>query len=222
LEIGPGQGSLSKHLVKKAKKVATVELDEALAEQLPSIVNAPNLEVVQTDILKFDLSRLPPGYKIVANIPYYLTSKLLRSLSESSNPPAAMVLLVQKEVAERICAEPGQMSILAVSIQLFYECELGQVVPAQLFTPPPKVDSQVVLLKRRLRPLFSDLETDKFFRIVKAGFSERRKKLRSSLAGGLRISKEETENLLARAGIDPNRRPQELSLEQWHQLERVF
>ncbi|MEX0881372.1 MAG: rRNA adenine N-6-methyltransferase family protein, partial [Candidatus Saccharimonadales bacterium] len=117
---------------------------------------------------------------------------------------------------------PGQMSILAVSVQLYYECTLGLEVPAGLFTPPPKVDSQLVLLKKRPKPLFPDLDSAKFFRIVKTGFSERRKKLRSSLAGGLNISKEEADSLLGRASIDGNRRAQELSLEQWHNLTRAF
>ena len=233
LEIGPGLGNLTRHLVKRVKRVTAVELDESLAAELPKTVTAPNLEVLQADILKFDVTRLPADYKVVANIPYYLTSNLLRILSESPNPPATMALLLQREVAERICASPGQMSILAVSVQLFYECQLGRVVPARLFRPPPKVDSQVVLLKRRSKPLFPDIDKanatrinpvarDKFFRIVKAGFSGKRKKLRSSLAGALNISKEQADELLERAGIDGNLRAQELSLEQWHRLTRVF
>ncbi|HLG91233.1 MAG TPA: 16S rRNA (adenine(1518)-N(6)/adenine(1519)-N(6))-dimethyltransferase RsmA [Candidatus Saccharimonadales bacterium] len=222
LEIGPGFGSLTGHLVKRAKQVIAVELDGSLAASLPERFNAQNLEVLQADILKFDLNRLPRDYKVVANIPYYLTSNLLRVLSESVNPPATMTILVQKEVAERICANPGQMSVLAVSVQLFYKCSLGTEVPARLFTPPPKVDSQVVLLKRRPQPLFPDLEKAKFFQIVKAGFSERRKKLRSSLAGGLSIPKGQADEMLKKAGIDGNLRAQELPLEQWHDITRVF
>jgi 16S rRNA (adenine1518-N6/adenine1519-N6)-dimethyltransferase len=222
LEIGPGLGSLTRYLVSRVKRVVAVELDESLAAKLPKTVEASNLEVLHADILSFDLTKLPAGYKVVANIPYYLTSNLLRVLSESVNPPASMTVLVQKEVAERICAAPGQMSVLAVSLQLYYECALGQEVPARLFTPPPKVDSQVVLLKRRAKPLFSDLDIGKFFRIVKAGFSERRKKLRSSLAGGLNITKEEADNLLKHAGIDGNLRAQELSLEDWHKIYASF
>ncbi|HLG91048.1 MAG TPA: 16S rRNA (adenine(1518)-N(6)/adenine(1519)-N(6))-dimethyltransferase RsmA [Candidatus Saccharimonadales bacterium] len=222
LEIGPGSGNLTRHLVERVKKVVAVELDGNLAAKLPKIVEAPNLEVIKADILKFELTNLPVGYKVVANIPYYLTSNLLRTLSESSNPPAGMTLLVQKEVAERICAGPGQMSVLAVSVQLYYECTLGIEVPARLFTPPPKVDSQVVILKRRPKPLFADLDTVKFFRIVKAGFSEKRKKLRSSLAGGLNIAKDQADNLLGRAGIDGNLRAQELSMHDWHTLYKNF
>src|SRR3989344_5389957 len=217
LEIGPGQGTLTKYLLSKAKKVIAVELDEALTQKLPS---HENLQVIQADILKFDLTNLPPGYKVVANIPYYLTSNLLRVLAESANPPGLMVLLVQKEVAQRITAKPGQMSVLAVSVQLYYQPQLGKVVPAELFTPPPKIDSQVVILKRRQKPLFKELDSSRFFKIVKAGFSERRKKLRSSLAGGLGISKEQADRLLAAARVGSDSRAQELSLQQWYRLYR--
>ena len=222
LEIGPGLGNLTKQLVKHAKQVIAVELDESLATKLPKSLEASNLEVLQADILKFDLNKLPQGYKVVANIPYYLTSNLLRVLSESVNPPASMAILVQKEVAERICAKPGQTSLLALSVQLFYESSPGVEVPAHLFTPPPKVDSQLVLLERHPKPLFAGLDTAKFFRIVKAGFSEKRKKLRSSLAGGLNISKDEAVNLLKKAGIDPNLRSQQLSLDQWYRIYKEF
>ncbi|HET9722068.1 MAG TPA: 16S rRNA (adenine(1518)-N(6)/adenine(1519)-N(6))-dimethyltransferase RsmA [Candidatus Saccharimonadales bacterium] len=218
LEIGPGLGDLTRQLVKQVSKVVAVELDEKLAAALEIKIKAPNLEVVQGDILRYDLSSLPTAYKVVANIPYYLTSNLLRTLSESSNPPLEMTLLVQKEVAERICAQPGEMSLLAVSVQLYYQPKLGPVVSAELFVPPPKVDSQVVLLKKRVRPLFDNLNNRQFFRVVKAGFAGRRKKLRSSLAAGLDISKEEADRLLANTGIDGDLRAQNLSLQDWHQI----
>lgn len=215
LEIGPGTGTLTKILLSRGAKVIAVEKDKALAGAL---AQHKNLRVVPGDILTFDLNQLPPSYKVVANIPYYLTSNLLRVLSESANPPSTMVLLVQKEVAQRICAGPGQMSLLAISAQLYYQPELGQVVSGKLFTPPPKVDSQVVILRRHSQPLFKDLDNQKFFQIVKAGFSRRRKKLRSSLSGGLNISKDQADNLLKKANISPNARAQELSLQQWYQL----
>lgn len=228
LEIGPGTGTLTKKLLELGAKVVAVEKDESLVANLKNLVLGPtyhnyhNLEVVQGDILKFDLSRLPAGYKVVANIPYYLTSNLLRVLSESANPPATMVLLVQKEVAQRIAAGPGQMSLLAVSVQLYYHPMLGQVVAAKLFEPPPKVDSQVVILNRYPKPLFENLDSQKFFRLVKAGFSQRRKKLRSSLAGGLYITKDQADDLLKKANINPSVRAQELSLKQWHELHLNF
>jgi 16S rRNA (adenine1518-N6/adenine1519-N6)-dimethyltransferase len=218
LEIGPGLGTLTKILTEQASQVIAVELDEKLAQSLPKNLAAKNLRVVQGDILKFDLTQLPPDYKVVANIPYYLTSNLLRVLSESPNPPLTMALLVQKEVAERICARPGQMSLLSVSVQLYYECQLGVVVPAELFTPPPKVDSQVVALHRHGKPLFNNLDTKQFFRVVKAGFAGRRKKLRSSLAAGLQINKDQADELLKKANISGDLRAQNLSLEDWHKL----
>jgi 16S rRNA (adenine1518-N6/adenine1519-N6)-dimethyltransferase len=218
LEIGPGQGALTNHLVKKAGKVIAVELDRDLAHRLANNPPASNLEVIHGDILKFNLNKLPKNYKVVANIPYYLTGKLLANLSESTNTPYLAVLLLQKEVAERVCATPGQMSILAVAVQLFFEPRLGEVVPATLFDPPPKVDSQILILSRRPEPLFENLDSKAFFKVVKAGFSEKRKKLRSSLAGGLGLGKREADELLESAEINGDLRAQNLSLEQWHHI----
>lgn len=218
LEIGPGLGHLTQYLLDQAAHVIAVEVDETLASSLKSKFTGRNLTLHRGDILKFDLEQLPMAYKVVANIPYYLTSNLMQVLAESTNPPKMMVLLVQKEVAERLAAKAGAMSVLAVSVQLYYDVELGLKVPAKLFDPPPKVDSQAVILHRHVKPLFHDLDTKKFFRLVKAGFSERRKKLRSSLAGGLNMSREETDTLIKSAGIDPNLRAQELSLDQWYKL----
>jgi 16S rRNA (adenine1518-N6/adenine1519-N6)-dimethyltransferase len=129
-----------------------------------------------------------------------------------------MALLVQKEVAERVAAQPGDMSLLSVSVQYYCEAELDRVVPAALFTPPPKVDSQILKLTYRTKPLFKDVDTKKFFQIIKAGFSQRRKKLRSSLSAGLHMEKGKLEGLLQKAGISPDRRPQELSLDDWYAL----
>jgi len=218
LEIGPGLGDLTRQLVKWAGQVIAVELDEELARNLPKQLDAPNLEVTRADILKFDLTQLPPGYKVVANIPYYLTSNLVRNLSESPNPPQRIVLLVQKEVAQRIAAEPGQMGLLSVSAQLYYRPKLGPEVAAQLFDPPPKVDSQVIILTRRTKPLFDDLDGKQFFRAVRAGFSGRRKKLRSSLAAGLGIDKTAADEILKKAGVDGNLRAQNLSLQDWYKI----
>jgi 16S rRNA (adenine1518-N6/adenine1519-N6)-dimethyltransferase len=218
LEIGPGLGTLTAKLVKRAGRVVAVEFDANLAHELPKRVNAGNLEVVEQDILRFDLTALPPGYKVVANIPYYLTSNLLRVLCESSNPFSHAALLVQKEVAERVCAAPGDMSLLSVSVQFYCQASLGQVVPARLFTPPPKVDSQILQLSYHKRPLFPNVDTRLFFRIVKAGFSQRRKTLLNSISSGLRIGRAQTAAILEEAGIDPSARPQDLSLEYWNSL----
>lgn len=221
LEIGPGPGALTAKLVAQAKDVVAVEFDASLARDLPSRVPAKNLTIVQQDILSFDLTSLPPDYIVAANIPYYLTSKLLQTLCESQNPPARTALLVQKEVAERVCARPGQMSLLSVGVQLYCEARLGRLVPAELFTPPPKVDSQILILERRHTPLFDDIELKDFFHVVKAGFAQRRKTLLNSLAGGLQLSREATEQLLIQANIAPSIRAQNLSLEEWHVLAKV-
>ena len=221
LEVGPGLGDLTRQLVLRAGMVIAVELDQALVAELQRQNIAPNLEIVSGDILKFDLTQLPVGYKVVANIPYYLTSNLIRILSESPNPPRLIVLLVQKEVAQRLAAQPGQMSLLSVSAQLYYQVKLGPVVAAELFEPPPKVDSQVIILNYRGQPLFQNLDSKKFFQVVKAGFSGRRKKLRSSLSAGLSIDKSQADQLLQVANINGDLRAQNLSLIDWHKLYTV-
>lgn len=218
LEIGPGLGTLTRKLVDVAAKVVAVEFDGRLARELAWRVEADNLTITEQDILSFDLTTMPVGYKVVANIPYYLTSNLIRVLSESSNPPQTAVLLVQKEVAERVAAAPGAMSLLSVTAQFYWMVSLDRVVKAELFTPPPKVDSQIVVLARRPEPLFPGVVPKQLFRLVKAGFGERRKTLRNSLGGGLHLSKEEAEKLLGQAGVDQNLRAQNLTLEQWHRL----
>lgn len=222
LEIGPGQGALTKYLVERAKQVIAIELDNNLANSLKNKITAENLTVINQDILKFDFSQLPNGYKIVANIPYYLTSHLFRVLSETSNPPASAVILVQKEVAERICAGPGQMSILSVSVQLYFETSLGLVIPAESFEPPPKIDSQLVVLKWRTQPLFKNVNEKEFFKVVKAGFSARRKKLRSSLSGGLAMNKTATDQFLSEADVNGELRAQNLSLKDWYKLYTTY
>jgi 16S rRNA (adenine1518-N6/adenine1519-N6)-dimethyltransferase len=221
LEVGPGPGTLTSVLVERAKLVIAVELDDNLVANLPKRVPAPNLEIIHQGILQFDFSSLPPDYKVVANIPYYLTSNLIRLLSETPNQPAAAALLVQKEVAERAAAKPGAMSLLSVTAQFYWEIELGQVVKAELFTPPPKVDSQILIFKRRPGQLF-DVDTKLFFRLVKAGFSQRRKTLLNSLSAGLDRSRDETEALCERASIDCRRRAQTLSLDEWEQLYKAL
>lgn len=221
LEIGPGTGTLTRKLVEGAGQVIAVELDQDLAKKLVENLDTHKLKIIQHDILKFDFDSLPAGYKIVANIPYYLTSNLIRVLSETPNPPELVVLLIQKEVAERIAAQPGDMSLLSVSAQFYWEVRLDQVVKAEMFTPPPKVDSQVIILIRRTEPLFPDVDTKKFFRLVKAGFAARRKTLANSLAGGLRTEKQQIENILNQAQIEPSLRAQTLSLDDWHRLYRA-
>jgi 16S rRNA (adenine1518-N6/adenine1519-N6)-dimethyltransferase len=195
----------------KAEEIKLPELKEEIISYA---------KVGKGDIRTFDLRQLPAGYKIVANIPYYLTSNLVRLLGESSNKPERAVLLVQKEVAERICAKPGQMSMLSVVAQWYFECSLGVVVPAKSFTPPPKVDSQVVIMKTKIAA--SNVDEKSFFRLVKAGFSERRKTLLNSLSGGLGLGKNQVEIILKQAKIEPSQRAQTLSIEDWLNLYRAF
>lgn len=221
LEIGPGLGTLTSELLRRAQRVVAVELDNDLAAKLPGQFPGKDLTVVHQDILEYDLASLPKDYVVVANVPYYITSKIIQYLLTSANRPRIIVLLVQKEVAERVAAHPGNMSILAVSAQLYAEVELDQVVPAEFFTPPPKVDSQVVILRTLPEPLVSVAQQRTFFRVVKAGFSAKRKKLRSSLAGGLGISKERAASLLEQAGISPDARAEALSMQQWQRLAAI-
>lgn len=218
LEVGPGLGTLTSRLLARAGRVVAVEFDTDLARKLPKQFPGKNLEVIREDILSFNLSTLPKNYKVVANIPYYITSKIVRRLLEADNKPDLAVLLVQKEVAERLAAQAGDMSVLAISAQVHAEVSLGPIVTAELFTPPPQVDSQVVILKTRTVPLVPHTEEKAFYQVVKAGFSARRKKLRSSLAGGLRLSKSDIEQLLQQVNISPDARAEDLSIADWRRL----
>lgn len=226
LEVGPGLGTLTERLLHRGAVVTAVEFDHELADNLRhrnfgSLPSEANLTIVESDIMRFDLTVLPAGYKVVANIPYYLTSNLIRVLCESPNPFSVAVLLIQKEVAERVCAHPGETSLLSVTTQFYCHVSLGAFVPAKLFTPPPKVDSQVLILKRREKPPF-DVDTKLFFRLVRAGFSQKRKTIANSLSGGLALDKNATRALLETASIDLSTRAQNISLEQWHELYSAY
>ena len=231
LEIGPGLGTLTSSLLKFAGRdgeVLSIEFDEDLAKKLPAQFPGKNLTVKNTDFLDFDLSKLPKNYKVAANVPYYITSKIIEKLLTSDNKPSIAVLLVQKEVAERICAKSGDLSVLSIASQIYADCELGQFVPRELFTPPPKVDSQVVILKileKNKLECFNEQNSTKisekqFFRIVKAGFTARRKKILKALSANLALSKEQTIEILAQAKVSPDARAQELTIENWLEITR--
>lgn len=222
LEIGPGLGTLTRELLNRAKKVVAVEFDKSLALKLPGQYPGKNLEVFNQDILNFDLNQLPAKYKVVANIPYYITNKIINMLLESENKPSKIALLIQKEVAERLASGPGDMSVLSISAQVYCDVNLGPLVSRENFSPAPKVDSQVVILDLFKKPIINDLEKKEFFRIVKAGFSSKRKKLRSSLSAGLHISKIEVENILHKCSIDPNKRAESLSISDWINILNVY
>lgn len=220
LEIGPGLGTLTSEILRQTDKVIAVEYDGELARKLPGQFPGKDLTVINEDILTFDLDSLPADYKVVANVPYYITSKIIERLMTAHNKPSIAVLLVQKEVAERIAARPGDMSILAVSAQLYAEASLGALVPRRFFTPPPKVDSQVIVLRTRTTPLVPAEDERALFRVVKAGFRAKRKKLRSSISAGLAITKPAAEELLRHANIDPELRAEDLSIDDWLRLAR--
>ncbi|HEY2003680.1 MAG TPA: 16S rRNA (adenine(1518)-N(6)/adenine(1519)-N(6))-dimethyltransferase RsmA [Candidatus Saccharimonadia bacterium] len=218
LEIGPGLGVMTRPLTKLAGRVVTVETDHVLADLLRRDAPA-NLEVVEQDILRFDLEQLPAGYKVIANIPYYLTSKIFRLLIESPNPPSVMSMLIQKEVAERITAAPGELSILALSVQYYGHPELVRLVERHKFWPAPEVDSAVLRVVIS-GPAFP-ADAHKLFRLIKAGFGEKRKQLKNALAGGLNLSPDYAAKLVAAAKLSPTTRAQELGLHDWERLYRV-
>ena len=216
LEIGPGLGVMTFPLVRKVSRVIAIEVDRFLAAMLQKDRPA-NLEVRQEDVLELDIDTLPVGYKVIANIPYYLTSKIFRMFLESSNSPKIMSVLIQKEVAQRIAAKPGQMSVLAFSVQYFGEPRVICLVEKHKFWPSPKVDSAVLQVKVYENPAFP-ADQKRLFRLIKAGFGEKRKMLKNSLAGGLNVSMQLVETVISDSAISPTARAQELSLVDWHRL----
>jgi len=221
LEIGPGLGSLTRYLAVSAREVVAVELDIKMLAPLKTII-APyeNVRLVHGDILKLSPQELvaEKDYLVVANIPYYITSAVIRHLLESGNKPRRIVLTIQKEVAERICAEPGDMSLLALSVQVYGKPRIAARIPADAFFPAPKVDSSVLCVDIYPSPQVSNELLDIFFKLIKAGFAQKRKTLRNSLSSGLHIPPTEAASLLTRAGIDPQRRAETLSIEEWEKL----
>lgn len=221
LEIGPGLGSLTRHLAVSAKRVVAVELDGRLIRPLQAILTPyGNVRVVHGDILKRTPHELiaESDYIVVANIPYYITSAVIRHLLESQVKPRRVVLTIQKEVAERICAKPGDLSLLALSVQVYGEPRIAARIPAEAFFPKPKVDSAVLCVDMYSSPRIEHDLLETFFKLIKAGFAQKRKTLRNSLAAGLRISPAQAEELLRRANVEPRRRAETLSIEEWQVL----
>jgi len=238
LEIGPGLGTLTALLAAQAGHVVAVELDEELIPILQrTLADRSNVTIVHGDILQLRPSDLvsrseslgpqpetrnstPETYKVVANLPYYITSAVLRHLLEAESPPHLMVLTMQREVGERLSAAPPHMSLLAVSVQFYAQPELVHRIPAGAFYPRPKVDSAVMRLRRRPQPAVAVDDVERFFQIVRAGFGQRRKQLRNALAHGLGQPSAEVAASLERAGIEPRRRAQTLTLVEWGQVYR--
>jgi 16S rRNA (adenine1518-N6/adenine1519-N6)-dimethyltransferase len=218
LEIGAGLGHLTRYLAVMAEKVVAVEFDERLIPPLRDIlVSYNNIDIIQGDILS-----LAPGdilnednYIVVANIPYYITSAIIRYLLEAENKPKRMILTVQLEVAKRICAVSGDMSVLALSVQIYGEPYITSRIPASAFHPPPKVDSACVRIDLYPQPVIDESQLETFFQLIKAGFQHKRKTLRNSLSAGLGWPKEKVEDMLSAAGIVSRRRAETLRIPEW-------
>lgn len=214
LEIGPGLGTLTSSLLRRFSEVIAVEFDENLAANLPKSFPGKNLTVINKDFLKFDLDSIPSPYVVAGNIPYYITSPIIFKLLSSDNLPDKIVLLIQKEVAERIIAGPGDHTVLSLSVQNCATVELGPIVEREYFTPPPKVDSAVIILTPKSHPEVDDSVID----IVKIGFSAPRKKLIANLSHGLNFSREALADFFTSSQWNPNARPADLSLKDWQLL----
>ena len=236
IEVGPGLGVLTRELVRRAGWVVAIELDDKLAVLLKEMLaDFNNFTIINEDVLKVDPATLleelneklpssitnPLSYKVVANLPYYITSPVLRHFLEARIKPKIIVIMVQKEVAKAIVAEPGDMSILSVSVQLYGKPKIMGYVPARSFYPAPKVDSVILRIDLYPRPAV-DVETESFFKLVRAGFTAARKQIANSLAQGLGLPKADVLSMLVKAGIDSRRRSETLTIEEWGKLWREF
>ncbi len=250
VEVGPGVGTLTARLASQAGRVVAVELDASLLPALHETVAAyDNVTIVQGDILQLDPPKLSlfnsqlsivnetqiagpltidnsplniGNYKVVANLPYYITSAAIRHLLTAAQPPALLVLTIQREVAQRIVARPPDMSLLAVSVQFFTQPEIVARIPAGAFYPPPKVDSAILRLRPWSSPPVDAPDEEAFFTVVRAGFGQRRKQLRNSLRANLALPQEQIDAMLGQAQIDPQRRAETLTLAEWARLAHAW
>lgn len=237
MEIGPGLGVLTRELASRAGRVLAIELDNKLASILKkTMASFDNVTIINQDILKIEPETLlheqearftpainsPFSYKVVANLPYYITSLVLRHFLEASVKPQIMVVMVQKEVAETIVAKPGQMNVLSISIQFYGEPKIISHVPARCFYPVPGVDSAILRIDLYPQPAVAVADVNSFFELVRAGFTASRKQISNSLAQGLKLPKDEVLSLLEKAGIVPQRRAETLTLDEWARLWQVF
>ena len=224
LEVGAGTGVLTRELAKQAKRVVAVELErDMLALLAKTTSHSPNVELIARNLLFLNpvtvFGQAP--YKLVANLPYYITAPTFRHFLESANPPRVLVVMVQQEVAERIVAQPGELSVLAISVQFYGQPRIVTRVPASSFYPAPKVDSAILRVDVHADAPLSVSERESFFRLVQAGFSEKRKQLHNSLTHGLHYKNEIVRAWLAEAGIDASRRAETLSIAEWLHLWRT-
>ncbi|TKJ30870.1 MAG: ribosomal RNA small subunit methyltransferase A [Chloroflexi bacterium B3_Chlor] len=217
LEIGAGLGTLTLALAQRVRRVVALELDRRLIPILhEQVAPYPHVEIVQADILTVEPADLVPGpYKVVANLPYYITSAILRHLLEARQKPALMVVTVQNEVAQRLVAGPGAMSLLAVSVQFYGQPRIVAKAPPGAFYPSPRVNSAVVRIDLYEEPAAAVDDVEAFFAVVRAGFAQRRKQLRNSLSQGLHLPVGKAVEALHRCGLDEKQRAQELGVGEW-------
>lgn len=234
LEIGPGIGSLTRELAKRAKKVIAVEKDLKMVEILKEVLkDFKNVKIIKGDILKIFNFQLQPygesrttrdpaifNYKVVANLPYYIVTPVIRKLLEIEDPPSQMILMVQKEVAQRICAKPPKVNLLAVSIQFYAKPKIISYVSKKSFWPQPKVDGAIIKIKPSTRTVLVDAGL--FFRIVKAGFSHPRKQIINNFSKGLKIDREKTRNWLLKNKVQPFQRAETLTVNNWIKLTKSY
>jgi len=225
LEIGAGLGHLTTFLAQSARAVTAVELDERFIPILSErLAPYSNISLVKGDILQLDISSLvqEDGYLVVANIPYYITSRIIRNLLEAKHKPREIILTIQYEVAQRVCASSGKLSLLSLSVRMYGNPKLEMRIPAGAFYPPPKVDSAVIKIALHPEPLLPDTQREVFFTLVKAGFLHKRKTLRNSLSKGLGWSPDQAAELLTSGGVDPGRRAETLTIPEWIELTSVY
>ncbi len=227
VEVGAGVGTLTGALAERAGRVLALELDDQLVDILRErFSTSANVEIIHGDVLRVALSDLVDrSYKVVGNLPYYITSAVLRRFLSGTPRPQLMVVTVQREVAERAIAEPGKMSLLAVSVQFYGHPRIVARIPAGAFYPVPKVDSAVMRIDLGEQPvvhLGEGVDDAAFFRVVRAGFSQKRKKLRNSLSAGLGLAPVLADESLEQAGVDPGRRAETLSLQEWARVTQQF
>jgi 16S rRNA (adenine1518-N6/adenine1519-N6)-dimethyltransferase len=221
LEVGPGTGALTTRLAQVARRLVTVELDDRLAPILTNELSSyPQVEIIWRDILQVDVAALfrPEPYVVVANLPYYITSAILRHLLESNHRPRRLVLMVQIEVAERIIAKAGDMSILAVSVQYYGKPRIAMRLKPAAFWPRPDVESAVLTIDTYPQPPVNVSDERLFFQVVRAGFGQKRKQLKNALASNLHLDSDQTARIFERAALDGRRRAETITLAEWAAL----
>ncbi len=225
VEIGPGLGILTRELLGRGANVLAVELDRDLVRFLGSdLAEHGNLTLVERDAryVEIEPHMGQLAYKVVANLPYSTATVIIRRFLELERPPVSMTVMVQREVAERMTADPPEMSLLALATQIYAEAEVAFIVSPEVFLPPPKVESAVIRLIPRTAPLAQSDEREALFKLATMAFQRKRKTINNGLSQGLDLPKPDIDNLLAKAGIDPMRRPQTMAIDEWLALAKVY